>query len=120
MVRARARLCPPYGRGGDCASPCYHDSSANAQRRTVMKLVQLEDVPLVRGLEHRGGTFHSQTTAEGQPGTPGNFKFSLSRLGTDYSGPRHRHNFDQYRYMIEGHSEYGKDGELKAGMLGYY
>ena len=56
-----------------------------------MKVVRLDDVPLVRGLEHRGGTFHSRTTAEGTPGTPGNFKFSLSRLGTDYSGPRHRH-----------------------------
>ena len=54
------------------------------------------------------------------PGTPGNFKFSLSRLGTDYSGPRHRHNFDQYRYMIEGESDYGQDGPLRAGMLGYY
>ena len=85
-----------------------------------MKIVQLDDAPLVRGLEHRGGTFYSQTTAEGQPGTPGNFKFSLSRLGTDYSGPRHRHNFDQYRYMIEGYSDYGQDGPLKAGMLGYY
>jgi hypothetical protein len=74
----------------------------------------------VRGLEHRGGTFHSRTLAEGVPGTPGNFKFSLSRLGTDYSGPRHRHNFDQYRFMIEGSSDYGQDGPLKAGMLGYY
>src|SRR5436190_15200646 len=85
-----------------------------------MKIVQLEDAPEVRGLEHRGGTFHSRTTAEGTPGTPGNFKFSLSKLGTDYSGPRHRHNFDQYRYMIEGESDYGQDGPLKAGMLGYY
>jgi hypothetical protein len=85
-----------------------------------MKVTQIEDAPLVRGLEHRGGTFHSQTLAEGVPGTPGNFKFSLSRLGTDYSGPRHRHNFDQYRYMIEGESDYGQDGPLKAGMLGYY
>ena len=85
-----------------------------------MKIVQLEDAPLVRGLEHRGGTFHSRTTAEGMPGTPGNFKFSLSKLGTDYSGPRHRHNFDQYRYMIEGESDYGQDGPLTAGMLGYY
>ena len=32
-----------------------------------MKIVQLEDAPLVRGLEHRGGTFHSRTTAEGVP-----------------------------------------------------
>ena len=86
----------------------------------TMKIMQLDDVPLVRGLEHRGGTFHSRTMAEGVPGTPGNFKFSLSRLGTDYSGPRHRHNFDQYRFMIEGESDYGQDGPLKAGMLGYY
>jgi hypothetical protein len=85
-----------------------------------MKVVQLDDVPLVRGLEHRGGTFHSRTLVEGKPGTPGNFKFSLSRLGTDYSGPRHRHNFDQFRYMLEGESDYGQDGPLKAGMLGYY
>src|SRR3954447_19452038 len=92
----------------------------NLQSMLTMKIVQLEDAPLVRGLEHRGGTFHSRTTAEGTPGTPGNFKFSLSRLGTDYSGPRHRHNFDQYRYMIEGESDYGQDGPLKAGMLGYY
>jgi hypothetical protein len=85
-----------------------------------MKIVQLEDAPLIRGLEHRGGTFHSRTTVEGTPGTPGNFKFSLSRVGTDYSGPRHRHNFDQYRFMIEGESDYGQDGPLKEGMLGYY
>src|ERR1700750_3510861 len=85
-----------------------------------MKVVQLEETPEVRGLEHRGGTFHARTIVEGKPGTPGNFKFSLSRLGTDYSGPRHRHNFDQYRYMIEGESDYGQDGPLKAGMLGYY
>jgi hypothetical protein len=85
-----------------------------------MEVVQFEDVTPVRGLEHRGGTFHSRTTAAGQPGTPGNFKFSISELGTDYSGPRHRHNFDQYRFMLSGESDYGQDGPLKAGMLGYY
>ena len=85
-----------------------------------MKVVQFADVPLVRGLEHRGGTFHSRTPVAGAPGTPGNFKFSVSELGTDYSGPRHRHNFDQYRFMLSGESDYGQDGPLKAGMLGYY
>jgi hypothetical protein len=95
---------------------CQQGTPENA----AMKIMQLEDAPLVRGLEHRGGTFHSRTMAEGTPGTPGNFKFSLSWLGTDYSGPRHRHNFDQYRFMIEGESDYGQDGPLKAGMLGYY
>jgi hypothetical protein len=85
-----------------------------------MKVVQFEDVPAVRGLEHRGGTFHSRTTAAGVPGTVGNFKFSVSELGTDYSGPRHRHNFDQYRFMLSGESDYGQDGPLREGMLGYY
>jgi hypothetical protein len=85
-----------------------------------MKVVQFDDVTPVRGLEHRGGTFHSRTTAAGEPGTPGNFKFSVSELGTDYSGPRHRHNFDQYRFMLSGESDYGQDGPLRAGMLGYY
>jgi len=85
-----------------------------------MKIVQIEDVERKRGLEHRGGTFHSRTMVEGTPGTPGNFKFSLSELGTDYSGPRHRHNFDQFRFALEGESDYGQDGTLKGGMLGYY
>jgi hypothetical protein len=85
-----------------------------------MKIVQVDDVERKRGLEHRGGTFFSRTMVEGTPGTPGNFKFSLSELGTDYSGPRHRHNFDQFRFALEGESEYGQDGTLKAGMLGYY
>ena len=85
-----------------------------------MKIVQVVDVERKRGLEHRGGTFFSRTMVEGTPGTPGNFKFSLSELGTDYSGPRHRHNFDQFRFALEGESEYGQDGTLKAGMLGYY
>ena len=85
-----------------------------------MKIVQIDDVERKRGLEHRGGTFFSRTMVEGTPGTPGNFKFSLSELGTDYSGPRHRHNFDQFRFALEGESDYGQDGALKAGMLGYY
>jgi hypothetical protein len=85
-----------------------------------MKIVQVEDVERKSGLEHRGGTFFSRTMVEGTPGTPGNFKFSLSELGTDYSGPRHRHNFDQFRFALEGESDYGQDGTLKAGMLGYY
>src|SRR6516164_9546946 len=78
-----------------------------------MKVVQFDDVPLVRGLEHRGGTFHSRTTAEGRPGTPANFKFSISELGTDYSGPRHRHNFDQYRFMLEANPITARTGRSR-------
>src|SRR5262245_32575633 len=83
-----------------------------------MKIMQLEDAPLVRGLEHRGGTFHSRTMAEGTPGTPGNFKFSLSWLGTDYSGPRTGNNSDKYGSWTEAKPDTGKNVPPRPGILG--
>jgi len=85
-----------------------------------MKVVQAEDVERKRGLEHRGGTFYARTLVQGTPGTPGNFKLSLSESGHDHSGPRHRHNFDQFRFMVKGSSSFDRDGVLKEGMLGYF
>ncbi len=85
-----------------------------------MQVVQQEDVERKRGLEHRGGTFYARTLVQGVPGTPGNFKLSLSESGADHSGPRHRHNFDQYRFMVRGSSSFDRDGVLKEGMLGYF
>jgi hypothetical protein len=85
-----------------------------------MQVVQPEDVERKRGLEHRGGTFYARTLVQGTPGTPGNFKLSLSESGADHSGPRHRHNFDQYRFMVRGSSSFDRDGVLKEGMLGYF
>jgi hypothetical protein len=85
-----------------------------------MQVVQQEDVERKRGLEHRGGTFYARTLVHGTPGTPGNFKLSLSESGADHSGPRHRHNFDQFRFMIRGASSFDRDGVLKEGMLGYF
>ena len=85
-----------------------------------MQIVQQEDVERKRGLEHRGGTFYARTLVQGTPGTPGNFKLSLSESGADHSGPRHRHNFDQFRFMVQGSSSFDRDGVLKEGMLGYF
>ncbi len=85
-----------------------------------MKVVQAGEVERRRGLEHRGGTFFSRTLVCGEPGTPGNFKLSLSENGTDHYGPRHRHNFDQYRYMVSGVADFERDGKLGPGMLGYF
>ena len=85
-----------------------------------MKLVQADDIERRRGLEHRGGTFFSRTLISGKPRTPGNFKISLSENNTDHFGPRHRHNFDQYRFMISGVADFARDGKLTPGMLGYF
>jgi hypothetical protein len=85
-----------------------------------MQIVHADAIDRRRGLEHRGGTFFSRTLVHGTPGTADNFKLSLSEGGMDHFGPRHRHNFDQYRFMISGASNFDRDGLLEADMLGYF
>ena len=41
-----------------------------------MKIVQGDEIPLVRGLEHRGGIFH-RLMMEGEAGTIDNFQLSI-------------------------------------------
>jgi hypothetical protein len=85
-----------------------------------MKIVQTDEIPLKRGLEHRGGTFHGRIMVEGAPGTLDNFQLSFGQMGGDFNSPRHRHNFEQIRYQLEGVLDYGRDGKLVAGMVGYF
>jgi hypothetical protein len=85
-----------------------------------MKIVQTDEIPLKRGLEHRGGTFHGRIIVEGEPGTLDNFQLSYGQMGGDFNSPRHRHNFEQIRYQLEGVLDYGRDGKLVAGMVGYF
>ena len=85
-----------------------------------MKIVQADRLPFERGLEHRGGTFHYCRMLEGEPGTLGNFQLSYGKIGGDFFSPRHRHNFEQIRYQVEGALDFARDGKLEAGMVGYF
>jgi hypothetical protein len=85
-----------------------------------MKIVQTDELSLKRGLEHRGGVFHGCIMAEGEPGALDNFQLSFGQMGGDFNSPRHRHNFEQIRYQLEGVLDYGRDGRLVAGMVGYF
>ncbi|HVV94107.1 MAG TPA: hypothetical protein VHD15_11860 [Hyphomicrobiales bacterium] len=85
-----------------------------------MQIVQRDDVPLVRGLEYRGGTFHSQVVLRGIEGSLGNFQLSLGQTGGDFFSPRHRHNFEQFRVQLEGTLDFARDGKMKPGMVGYF
>jgi hypothetical protein len=85
-----------------------------------MKFVQGDHLTFVRGLEHRGGTFHSIILMEGEPGTVGNFQLSYGKIGGDFFSPRHRHNFEQIRYQIMGTLDFARDGKLEEGMVGYF
>ena len=85
-----------------------------------MQIVQTDEIPLKRGLEHRGGIFHGRIMVEGEPGALDNFQLSFGQMGGDFNSPRHRHNFEQIRYQLEGVLDYGRDGKLVAGMVGYF
>src|SRR5215831_7858760 len=84
------------------------------RRRKPMRIVQTDEIPLKRGLEHRGGIFHGRIVVEGEPGSLDNFQLSYGQMGGDFNSPRHRHNFEQIRYQLEGVLDYGRDGKLVA------
>lgn len=85
-----------------------------------MKIVHADEVEWKRGLQHRGGTFHSRDLLTGTPGTPGNFQFNIGQLEGDFSSPRHRHNFDQFRIQLEGTMNFDRNGKMAADSIGYF
>ena len=85
-----------------------------------MKLVHGDAVEWRRGLEYRGGTFHFRNLAEGEEGSVDNFKLTVGRSSADFYSPRHRHNFEQIRFVLDGELSFGRDGTLSAGMVGYF
>ena len=97
-----------------------------------MKILQIDDVPLKSkgdGNGHaggRGGPGHSgreifdPTVLNRDGERPDSFYFGLSTGAPGmFSTPRHHHNFDQMRYMLEGHWE-DPAGVLKPGSLGVF
>lgn len=85
-----------------------------------MKIVQGDTLEWKRGLQHRGGTFHYRNLMEGDAGTIDNFQLSMGRSDKDFLSPRHRHNFEQFRFQLEGVLKFGRDGTMQPGMVGYF
>ena len=85
-----------------------------------MKLVQGDEVPLLRGLEYRGGMFHSRRVLEGEAGNIDNFQLSIGVSQGDFYSPRHHHNFEQIRVGLEGTLDFDRDGKMSPGVVGYF
>jgi hypothetical protein len=86
-----------------------------------MKVISLDEVPeQLRIHQHRKGTFRYRKLAQGQPGTPGNYLLEMVETSDDFFSPRHRHNFDQFRYQLEGEFDFDRNGRMKPGTLGYF
>jgi len=85
-----------------------------------LKIVHADEVEWKRGLQHRGGTFHYRHLLEGEAGAVGNFHLGIGQQDGDFSSPRHRHNFDQFRFQIEGTMNFDRNGKMVPGTLGYF
>jgi hypothetical protein len=85
-----------------------------------MQIVQGDETPVTENTSVREGTLNRRFVLAGTPGSPGNFRLSIAAQVGDFYSPRHRHNFDQFRYLIEGESDFDRNGTMKPGWLGYF
>jgi len=83
-----------------------------------MDIKQIDQVEDYAASLHRTGKSTRQDLLESESGLEG-YSLIISRSEARFS-PRHRHNFEQYRYQLEGTAQYSKTGTLKQGMLGYF
>jgi hypothetical protein len=68
----------------------------------------------------RRGMVRHRTLAAGDPGTAGNFILELVRTGEDFFAPRHKDNFDQFRYQLEGEFDFDRNGRMMPSTIGYF
>ncbi len=69
---------------------------------------------------HRTGKIEFLRLLQGIPATPDNFELSVVRTQGDYFTPRHRHNFDQVRFCLDGTMNYAPGKDLARGAVGYF
>jgi len=85
-----------------------------------MQIIHGDRIEWKRGLQHRGGAFRYRHLLNGTPGAPGNFQFDIGQLEGDFASPRHRHNFDQFRFQLEGTMNFDRNGKMPPGTFGYF
>lgn len=86
-----------------------------------MKVIGLNDRPNEERPVHiRQGHHTARNILEGDPARPDNFSFRIAYVDNGFGSNRHHHNFDQWRYLIEGETDYGTDGKMREGSLGYF
>ncbi len=84
-----------------------------------MKIVHASEARRSGASAHRDGGISFTSLLEGEEDTPGNFHLMLVHA-EDYHAPRHRHNFDQVRIVLEGAFGYENGVVQNAGTFGYF
>jgi hypothetical protein len=69
----------------------------------------------------REGKLDQKHLLFGEDGSPNNYDLNMGVTGGGgWRTPRHRHNFDQIRYVIKGTLPYTETDVLEEGWLGYF
>ncbi|MGY0488211.1 hypothetical protein [Streptomyces sp. WG-D5] len=69
----------------------------------------------------REGVLDQKHLLFGEDGSPNNYDLNMGHTGDGgWRTPRHRHNFDQIRYVIEGRLPYTETDVLEEGWVGYF
>lgn len=69
----------------------------------------------------REGVLEQKFLLTGKDDSPNNYLLNVGRTGAGgWTAPRHRHNFDQIRFVIKGNYPYAKDKSMPEGWVGYF
>jgi len=69
----------------------------------------------------RDGVLETTFLLVGQDGSPNNYVLTVGRAGAGgWMTPRHRHNFDQIRFVLDGDYPYEGEKVLPQGWVGYF
>ena len=82
--------------------------------------LNVAELQLTERQHARAGRFQYYSLVHGRDHSLGNFYLQLSRTYSDFYSPRHRHNFEQVRFQIEGTVSFGRDGVMSPGTIGYF
>jgi hypothetical protein len=85
-----------------------------------MKIVHGDESPLVSVPTTRAGVLERRDLLAGEPGTLDNFVCGIYYQSGNFYAPRHHHNFDQWRYQLEGETNLNDTGTLRPGTIGYF
>jgi hypothetical protein len=86
-----------------------------------MRVSKAADTDIEQVGTMREGKLDQKHLLFGEDGSPNNYDLNMGQTGGGgWRTPRHRHNFDQIRYVIAGQLPYTETDVLEEGWVGYF
>lgn len=85
-----------------------------------MKIAHRETAPYRGTASHRTGGIGFIALLQGIPDAVDNFDLSISLTTEDFFTPRHRHNFDQIRYILSGEFSFDRGRVQKCTQISFF